>query len=89
MASNLLILLLVAIVIYIFWIILNPREIIYPKKTAKKKISKKGQPKLQEKTNKQQVSLPNANKTGKEKTEQMSIDPELIGRVVRYWLRQR
>ena len=89
MASTVLILCLVAIVIYIFWIILNPREIIYPKKTAKKQISKKGHPKLKGKNNKKQVSLPSGGKIRKEKTEQMKIDPELIGRVVRYWLRER
>ena len=89
MASTVLILSLVAIVIYIFWVILNPRKIIYPKKTAKKKISKKGHQKLKGKTNKQQVSLPSANIIRKEKKEQTKMDPKLIGRVVRYWLRER
>ena len=84
MASAILILSLVAIIIYIFWVILNPKKIIYPKK-----ISKKGHQKLKGKTNKQQVSLPSADIIRKEKTEQMKIDPELIGRVIRYWLRER
>ena len=89
MASTVLILSLAAVIIYIFWVILNPRKIIYPKKTAKKKISKKGHQKLKGKTNKQQVSLPSADINRKEKTKQMKIDPELIGRVLRYWLRER
>ena len=89
MASTVLILSLLAVIIYIFWVILNPREIIYPKKTAKKQISKKSHPKLKGKTNKQQVSPPSADKIRKEKIEQMKIDPELVGRVVRYWLRER
>jgi hypothetical protein len=89
MASTVITLSLVAIVIYIFWVILNPQEIIYPKTTAKKQISKKIHPELKGKNNKQQVSLPSTYKIRKEKTEQMKIDPKLIGRVVRYWLRER
>ena len=75
--------------IYIFWILLNPQKSVSPKKTVKKKIIKKSNQKLKEKTKKQQASIPSAEKIGKEKTEQMKIDPELIGRVLRYWLRER
>ena len=89
MASTLLILSLVAIIIYIFWILLNPQKRVSPKKTTKKIISKKGHQKLKGKSNKQQASLPSAEKIRKEKTEQMKIDPELIGRVLRHWLRER
>jgi hypothetical protein len=89
MASTVLILSLLAVIIYIFWVILNPRKIIFPKKTVKNKISKKGHQKLKGKTNKQQVSLQSADIIHKEKTEQMKMDPEIIGRVVRYWLRER
>ena len=89
MASTLLILSLVVIVIYIFWILLNPQKSVSPKKTVKEKIIKKGNQKLNGKTKKQQASLPSAEKIRKEKTEQMKIDPELIGRVLRHWLRER
>jgi flagellar biosynthesis/type III secretory pathway M-ring protein FliF/YscJ len=89
MASTFLMLSLVAIVIYIFWILLNPQKRVPPKKTANKKISKKGHQKLKGKSNKQQVSLSSAEKIRKEKTEQMKIDPELVGRVIRHWLRER
>jgi hypothetical protein len=89
MASTFLMLSLVGIVIYIFWILLNPQKNVSPKKTVKKKIIKKGNQKLKEKTKKQQASLPSAEKIRKEKTDQMKIDPELIGRVLRYWLRER
>jgi len=89
MASTLLILSLVGIVIYIFWIILNPQKSVSPKKTVKKKIIKKDKQKLKGKPKKQQASLPSAEKICKEKTEQMKIDPELIGRVLRYWLREK
>ena len=58
-------------------------------KERKKKISKKGHPKLKGETNKQKVSLPSADKIRKEKKEQTKMDPKLIGRVVRYWLRER
>ena len=84
MASTLLILSLVAIVIYIFWILLNPQKRVSPKKTTKK-----GHQKLKGKSKKQQASLPSAEKIRKEKNEQIKIDPELIGRVVRHWLRER
>ena len=60
-----------------------------PKKTAKKKIIKKGNQKLKGKTKKQQAYLPSAEKIRKEKNKQIKIDPELIGRVLRYWLRER
>ena len=89
MASSLLILSLVAIVIYIFWVLLNPPKKISPKKTAKKKINKKSHQIHKGKANKQQASLPNAEKIHKEKIEQIKKDPELIGRVIRYWLRER
>ena len=89
MAFTLLILAFAAIVIYIFWVLLNPRKKTSRKKPAKKQISKKNNPALKGKKNKQQAALPSADQIRKEKTEQMKIDPELIGRVVRYWLRER
>ena len=89
MASTFLIVSLVGIVIYIFWILLNPHKSVSPKKTVKKKIIKKGNQKLKGKTKKQQASLPSAEKIRKEKTEQMKKDPELVGRVIRHWLRER
>jgi flagellar biosynthesis/type III secretory pathway M-ring protein FliF/YscJ len=87
MASTFLILSLAAIVIYIFWVLLNPRKKTSRKKPAKKQISKKNRPELKGK--KQQAALPSSDQIRKEKTEQMKKDPELIGRVVRYWLRER
>jgi flagellar biosynthesis/type III secretory pathway M-ring protein FliF/YscJ len=89
MAFTLLILAFAAIVIYIFWVLLNPRKKTSRKKPAKKQISKKNNPALKGKKNKQQAALPSADQIRKEKTEQMKKDPELIGRVVRYWLRER
>ena len=89
MASTFLILSFVATVIYIFWVLLNPQKKVSPKKTTKKKISKKGFQKLKGKSKKQQAPLPSAEKNHKEKNEQIKIDPELIGRVIRYWLRER
>jgi flagellar biosynthesis/type III secretory pathway M-ring protein FliF/YscJ len=89
MASTFLILSLVAIVICIFWILLNPQKRVYQKKNAKKKISKKCHKKIKGKANKQQASLTSAEKINKEITEQMKKDPELIGRVIRSWLREK
>lgn len=89
MASTFLILSLVAIVIYIFWILLNPQKSVSPKKTVKKKIIKNNNQKLKGKTKKQQASLPSTENIRKEKNDQIKIDPELIGRVLRYWLRER
>ena len=89
MTSTFLIFSLAAIVIYIFWVLLNPRKRAPLKKTTKKKISKKNQPALKGKKNKQQAALPSADQIRKEKTEKMKKDPELIGRVVRYWLREK
>jgi hypothetical protein len=89
MASTFLILTLAATVIYILWIIFNPRKKSSQKKPVRKKINKKNQPALKGKKNKQQATLPSPDQIRKEKTEQMKKDPELIGRVVRYWLKER
>jgi len=89
MTFTFLILSLAAIVIYIFWVLLNPRKKTSRKKPAKKQISKKKRPELKGKENKQQAALPSADQIRKEKTEQMKKAPELIGRVLRYWLRER
>jgi hypothetical protein len=85
MTATFLVLSLATIVIYIFWILLNPRK----KKPAKKKISKKNRPALKGKENKQQAALSSAYKIRKEKTNQMKKDPELVGRVIRHWLREK
>lgn len=87
MASTFLILSLAATVLFIFWVLLKPRKKPSPKKTARKQIRKKSHPKLKE--NKPQATLSSADQIRKEKTEQMKKDPELIGRVVKYWLRER
>jgi hypothetical protein len=89
MTSTFLILTLAATVIYICWIILKPRKNSSQKKSTRKNISKKKHPKLKGKANKQQATLPSADQIRKKKTEQMKKDPELIGRVIRYWLRER
>ena len=89
MTSTFLILSFAAIVIYIFWVLLNPRKKTSQKKTAKKQISKKNRPALKGKENKQQAALSRAYKIRKEKINQMKKDPELIGRVIRHWLREK
>jgi hypothetical protein len=89
MASTFLILTLAATVIYILWIIFKPRKNSSKKKPVRKKINKKNHPDLKGKKSKQQTKLPSPDQIRKEKTEQMKKDPELIGRVVRYWLRER
>ena len=87
MASTFLILSLVVTVIYIFWVLLKPRKKSSQKKPTGKQLSKKTHPKFKGK--KQQASLPSPDQIRKEKIEQMKKDPELIGRVVRFWLRER
>ena len=89
MTSTFLVLSFAAIVIYIFWVLLNPRKKTSQKKPAKKKISKKNRPALKGEENKQQAVLSSAYKIRKEKTNQMKKDPELIGRVIRHWLREK
>ena len=84
MTSTFLILSLAATVIYIVWVLLKPR-----KKPVQKQTRKKNYPKLKGKENKQQASLPSADQIRKEKTEKMKKDPELIGRVIRYWLKEK
>ena len=84
MTSTFLILSLAATIIYIFWVLLQPR-----KKTARKQIRKKNHQKIKGKENKQQASLPSADQIRKAKTKQMRKDPELIGRVLQHWLRER
>ena len=84
MTSTFLILSLAATVIYIVWVLLKPR-----KKPVQKQTRKKKYPKLKGKENKQQASLPSADQIRKEKTEKMKKDPELIGRVIRYWLKEK
>ena len=84
MTSTFLILSLAATVIYIVWVLLKPR-----KKPVQKQTRKKNHPKLKGKENKQQASLPSADQIRKEKTEKMKKDPELIGRVIRYWLKEK
>ena len=88
MTATFLVISLVALVIFIFWVLLNPRKKISQKKPAKKKITKKNRPALKEKEKKQQAVLSSAYKIRKEKTNQMKKDPELIGRVIRHWLRE-
>ena len=89
MTSTFLVLSFAAIVIYIFWVLLNPRKKTSQKKQAKKKIIKKNRPALKGEENKQQAILSSAYKIRKEKTNQMKKDPELIGRVIRHWLREK
>ena len=89
MTSTFLVFSFAAIVIYIFWVLLNPRKKTSQKKQAKKKIIKKNRPALKGEENKQQAILSSAYKIRKEKTNQMKKDPELIGRVIRHWLREK
>ncbi|MDC0946794.1 hypothetical protein OAS18_04685 [Nitrospinaceae bacterium] len=89
MTSTFLVLSFAAIVIYIFWVLLNPRKKTSQKKPAKKKISRKNRPALKGKENEQQAALSRAYKIRKEKINQMKKDPELIGHVIRHWLREK
>ncbi|MFT4579502.1 MAG: flagellar biosynthesis/type III secretory pathway M-ring protein FliF/YscJ [Nitrospinales bacterium] len=89
MTSTFLKLSLAATVIYIFWVLLKSFKKSPRKKPARKQISKKIHKKIKGKENKQQASLPSADQIRKEKTEKMKKDPELIGRVIRHWLRER
>ncbi len=89
MASTLLIFSLVVTTIYILWVLLKPRKKSSQKKPAGKQVRKKNQSKLKEKGKKQLASQPSPDQIRKQKIEQMKKDPELIGRVVRYWLRER
>ena len=89
MTSTFLVISLAVIVIYIFWVLLNPRKKTSQKKPAKKQISKKNRPALKGKENNQQAALSSEYKIRKEKTNQMKKDPELIGRVIRHWLREK
>ena len=89
MTATFLALSLAAIIIYIFWVLLNPRKNISKKKPAKKQISKKKRPALKEKENEQQAAFSSTYKIRKEKTNQMKKDPELIGRVIQHWLREK
>ena len=89
MTSTFLILSLAATIIYIFWVLLKPRTKLYQKKTARKQISKKNHQKIKGKENKQQASLPSADQIRKAKTKQMRKDPELIGRILQHWLREK
>ena len=89
MTATFLVISLVAIVIFIFWVLLKQRKKISQKKPSKKNITKKNRPALKEKEKKQQAALSSAYKIRKEKTNQMKKDPELIGHVIRHWLREK
>ena len=67
MTSTFLVLSFAAIVIYIFWVLLNPRKKTSQKKTAKKQISKKNRPALKGKENKQQAALSRANQSNEKR----------------------
>ena len=85
MTFFLLVLLLIAGIIYIFWILLKPGEEHTPKKGLQKKIAKKNKP--TEVKPEDQTS--NIDPIRKKIAEQMKKDPEIISRALSYWLNQK
>ena len=85
MTFFLLVLLLVAVIIYIFWILLKPGEKHTPKKGLQKIIDQKN--KTTEVKPKDQTS--NIDPIRKKIAEQMKKDPEIISRALSYWLNQK
>lgn len=83
MTFTFLVLLFAAVVLYILWVLFKPR------KPVKKKIRKKTTPALKRKDKKEQATLRSADQTRKKRTEQMKKDPEIVSRVVRYWLNEK
>ncbi|MBC8284464.1 MAG: hypothetical protein H8E32_11675 [Nitrospinae bacterium] len=91
MTSFLLTLFLVAVVIYILWVLLKPRKKHSQKKVVRKKIASKTKPALKHNaTEKKQETLPaNTDSLRKRTAEQMKKDPEIVSRVIRHWLNQK
>jgi len=86
-----LVLLLTAVIIYIFWILLKPREEHAPKKELRKKIDQKNKPTKKNKAAevKLEDQTSNIDPIRKKIAEQMKKDPEIISRALSYWLNQK
>ena len=86
MTFFLLVLLLAAVIIYIFWILLKPREKHTPKKGLQK-----NKPAKKNKTTevKPEDQTSNIDPIRKKIAEQMKKDPEIISRALSYWLNQK
>ncbi|MBT5471350.1 MAG: hypothetical protein HOK41_12165 [Nitrospina sp.] len=89
MTSVFLTLSLAAVVLYTFWVLFKSRK----KPSQKKVIRRKGKtkPVLKNKSTEKNIKSlpPNSEQIRKEETEKMKKDPELIGRVIRYWLNEK
>ena len=86
-----LVLLLAAVIIYIFWILIKPGEEHAPKKELRKKIDQKNKPTKKSKTTelKPEDQTSNIDPIRKKIAEQMKKDPEIISRALSYWLNQK
>ena len=91
MTFFLLVLLLAAVIIYIFWILLKPGEEHTPKKGLQKNIDQKNKPEKTYETTekKQEGQISNIDPIRKKIAEQMKKDPEIISRALSYWLNQK
>ena len=91
MTLFLLVLLLVAVLIYIFRILLKPVGKHTPQKVIQKKIVHKNKPEKTHKTTekKQEDQTSNIDPIRKKIAEQMKKDPEIISRALSYWLNQK
>ena len=91
MTFFLLVLLLAAVIIYIFWILLKPGEKHTPKKGFQKNIGQKNKPTKKNKTTevKPEDQTSNIAPIRKKIAEQMKKDPEIISRALSYWLNQK
>jgi len=87
----LLVLLLVAVIIYIFWILLKPGEKHAPKKELRKKLDQKNKLTKKNQTTKvkPEDQTSNIDPIRKKIAEQMEKDPEIISRALSYWLNQK
>ena len=91
MTFFLLVLLLIAVIIYIFWILLKPGEKHPPQKVHQKKIDHKDKSQKKHKTTeKNKEDQPsNIDPIRKKIAAQMKKDPEIISRALSYWLNQK
>ena len=91
MTFFLLVLLLVAVIIYIFWILLKTTGKHTPQKVIQKKIDHKNKLEKSHKSTekKQEGQTSNIDPIRKKIAEQMKKDPEIISRALSYWLNQK
>lgn len=89
MTSFFLTILLAAVVLYTFWVLFKSRKKTPPKKVIRRK--GKTKPAIKNRTTEKSAKSlhPNSEQIRKEETEKMKKDPELVSRVLRYWLSQK